>query len=139
MKGQNRKKALVVITDGNDNASVTTVDRIRQQAERTETVIDAIGLFTERDQSRAAAGRHELEELTGRTGCAAYFPTTVEQIESVAVDLAREIRNQYTIGYTPLNQALDGSYRTIRVTVSGPDSYTVRTRRGYRASADGEP
>jgi VWFA-related protein len=133
------RRVLVVITDGNDNASVTTVDRIRQQAERTETVIDAIGLFTEREASRAATGRHELEELTGRTGGASYFPTTVEQIESVAVDLAREIRNQYTIGYTPLNQALDGSYRTIRVNVTGPDSYTVRTRHGYRASAGSEP
>jgi Ca-activated chloride channel homolog len=131
------RRVLVVITDGNDNASVATVDRIRQQAERTETIVDAIGLFTEADSGRATAGRHELEELTERTGGAAYFPGTVEQIESVAVDLAREIRNQYTIGYIPLKPALDGSYRTIRVTVSGPEHYTVRTRAGYRASTAG--
>lgn len=131
------RRVLVVITDGNDNASVTTVNRIRQQAEGTDTVIDAIGLFTEGDAGRATAGRHELEDLTERTGGAAYFPGTVEQIESVAVDLAHELRSQYTIGYTPLKPALDGSYRAIRVTVNGPERYTVRTRAGYRAAADG--
>jgi VWFA-related protein len=133
------RRVLVVITDGNDNASVTTVHRIQQQAERTDTVINAIGLFTEPDSSRTAAGRRELDELTERTGGAAYFPTTVEQIESVAIDLAREIRNQYTIGYAPLNPALDGSYRTIRLTVGGPERYTIRTRAGYRSVVEGGP
>jgi VWFA-related protein len=129
-------RVLLVVTDGNDNTSTTTVDRIRQQAEHTETVIDAIGLFGGQNTSRANAGRHELRELTGQTGGAAYFPTNIEEIESVAVDLAHQIRNQYTIAYAPLNQALDGSYRTIRLTVTGPDRYKVRTRPGYRAVAD---
>ncbi len=129
-------RVLLVITDGNDNASTTTVDRIRRQAEQTETVIDAIGLFGGQESSRANTGRHELKELTGQTGGAAYFPTSVEQIESVAVDLAHQIRNQYTIAYAPLNQALDGSYRAIRLTVTGPDHYSVRTRPGYRAVPD---
>ncbi len=129
-------RVLLVVTDGNDNASTTTVDRIRQQAEQTETVIDAIGLFGGQDTSRANAGRHEIKELTARTGGAAYFPTSVEQIESVAVDLAHQIRHQYTIAYAPLNQALDGSYRSIRLTVAGADHYKVRTRPGYRAVPD---
>jgi Ca-activated chloride channel family protein len=126
-------RVLLVVTDGNDNASTTTAARIRAQAEHTETVIDAIGLFGGQSTSRASAGRHELTELTGPTGGTAYFPASVGQVESVAVDLARQIRSQYTIGYEPLNQALDGSYRTIRVTASGPDRYKVRTRPGYRA------
>jgi Ca-activated chloride channel homolog len=128
-------RVLLVITDGNDNASVTTVDHIRDQAERAETVIDAIGLFSGQETSRASAGRRELKALTDQTGGVAHFPMNGEQIESVAVDLARQIRNQYTIAYAPLNQALDGSYRTIRLTVSGPDRYKVRTRDEYRASA----
>jgi hypothetical protein len=49
------------------------------------------------------------------------------------VNLAHQIRNQYTIGYAPINQALDGSYRAIHVSVSGGDHYTVHTRSGYRA------
>lgn len=128
-------RVLLVITDGYDNASVTTVARVRQQAEGAETVIDAIGLFSQ-ESGHAGAGRHELEALTDQTGGVAYFPASVEQVESVAVDLARQIRNQYTIAYAPLNQTLDGSYRTIRVTVNGPEHYKVRTRAGYRASPD---
>jgi len=129
-------RVLLVITDGNDNASVTTVARVREQAESAETVIDAIGVFGGQESSRAGTGRHELEALTDQTGGVAYFPASVEQVESVAVELARQIRNQYTIAYAPLNQALDGSYRTIRVEVNGPEHYKVRTRSGYRASPD---
>ena len=55
-------------------------------------------------------------------------------IDAVALDVARQIRTDYTIAYAPLNQALDGSYRTLRVTVSGPDRFVVRTRAGYRAT-----
>jgi VWFA-related protein len=123
---------LLVITDGKDNASVTSAERIRQQAERSQTTIDAIGLFNERDAG--GSGRRELTDMTERTGGVAYFPSSVEQVESVAVDLARQIRNQYTIAYAPLNQALDGTYRTIHVTATGADRYTVHTRPGYRAS-----
>jgi VWFA-related protein len=129
-------RVLLVVTDGNDNASTTTVDRIRQQAEQAETVIDAIGLFGGQETSRASAGRHELKELTAQTGGATYFPTSVEQVESVAVDIAHMIRNRYTIAYAPLNQAMDGSYRAIRLTATGPDHYTVRTKPGYRAVSD---
>jgi Ca-activated chloride channel family protein len=129
------RKVLVVITDGNDNASVTTVDRVRKQAEASETVIDAIGLFGDGQTSRARTGRHELGALTERTGGVAYYPESIDQIESVAIALARQIRNQYTIAYSPLNQALDGSYRTIRVTVAGSDRFVVHTRPGYRATS----
>jgi VWFA-related protein len=127
------RRVLLVITDGIDNASGVTAGVIQRLAEHTETVIDAIGLFHAQDESRASTGRHELKDLTERTGGVAYFPQSVEQIESVAVDLARQIRSQYTLAYAPTNQALDGSYRAIRVTVSGPDRYRVRARAGYRA------
>ena len=129
------RKVLVVITDGIDNASLTTVDGVRKQAEESETVIDAIGLFGDGETSKARTGRHELDALTERTGGVAYYPESIDQIESVAVALARQIRNQYTIAYSPLNQALDGSYRTIRLTVSGSDRLVVHTRPGYRATS----
>ncbi len=129
-------RVLLVVTDGYDNASVTTVERIRQQAERAGTVIDAIGLFSGQESNRAKTGRHALEALTDQTGGTAYFPASADEVAAVAIDLARQIRNQYTIAYAPLDQTLDGSYRTIRVTVSGPEHYKVRTRAGYRASPD---
>jgi Ca-activated chloride channel homolog len=126
------RRVLLVITDGKDNASVTSSERIRRQAEQSQTAIHAIGLVNEHDAA-AGAGRHELTEMTGRTGGIVYFPANIDQVEAVAVDLAVQIRNQYTIAYAPLNQALDGSYRSIRVSVNGGDHYTVHTRTGYRA------
>jgi VWFA-related protein len=125
------RRILLVITDGKDNASITSPEHIRQQAEQSQTTIHAIGLFKE--QENGGAGRHELTEMTERTGGMVYFPASVEQVEAVAVNLAHQIRNQYTIGYAPINQALDGSYRAIHVSVSGGDHYTVHTRSGYRA------
>ena len=78
--------------------------------------------------------RRELLDMTKRTGGVVYFPASVEQVESVATDLARQIRNQYTIAYAPTNQALDGSYRAIRVEArGGSERFVVHTRPGYRA------
>jgi hypothetical protein len=63
-----------------------------------------------------------------------YSPTSIEQIDSVVLEMATVIRNQYTIAYTPLDQTLDGRYRTIRVKVTGSDGpFSVRTRAGYWA------
>ncbi len=131
------RRVVLVITDGKDNASVADAERIRLHAERSQTTIHAIGLFNGRDPGGDRAGRHELTEMTERTGGLAYFPASVEDVGAVAVNLARQIRNQYTIAYAPIDQALDGSYRSIRVTVSGSDRYTVHTRAGYRAIPPG--
>jgi Ca-activated chloride channel homolog len=128
--GTRDRKALVMITDGNDNASMASVAQIRTQMEHSDTVVYAMGLVNTTDPSKANRARHELDDLTERTGGLAYYPSSLEDIEAVALDLARQIRADYTIAYAPLNQALDGSYRTLRVTVSGPDRLVVRTRAG---------
>jgi Ca-activated chloride channel homolog len=126
------RKVLLVITDGIDNASVATLDRIEKQAEQRDTVIFAVGLFGAED--RVKQGRHELDRLTDRTGGTAYYPAGIDDIGTVALEIARQIRNQYTIAYAPLNQALDGTYRSIRVVAAGPERLTVRTRDGYLAT-----
>ncbi len=130
--GTRDRKALLVITDGIDNASVIARDRIEKQAEERDTIIFAVGLFG--DEARARQGRHELDQLAERTGGIAYYPAGIDAIDDVALEIARQIRNQYTIAYAPLNQALDGTYRAIRVTVSSPERLSVRTRTGYRAT-----
>jgi VWFA-related protein len=127
------RKALLIVTDGKDNASEKTMKQIQDAAERSDTVVYAVGLFADGDAS-AKQGRKELDDLTGRTGGAAYYPADVDQIQSVVLDLAHQIRQQYTVGYTPINQALDGSYRTIRVEARGRERLVVRTRAGYRAA-----
>jgi VWFA-related protein len=127
------RKALLIVTDGKDNASEKTMQQIQQAAERSETVVYAVGLFAAEDAS-AKQGRKELDELTARTGGASYYPADVDQIRAVIVELARQIRQQYLIGYTPTDQAFDGRYRTIRVEAKGIGRLFVHTRAGYRAS-----
>ena len=130
--GTRDRKVLLVITDGIDNASVATRDRIEKQAEQRDTVIFAVGLFGTED--RAKQGRHELDQLAERSGGMAYYPAGIDEIGPVALEIARQIRNQYTIAYAPLNQALDGTYRAIRVALSARERLSVRTRAGYRAT-----
>ncbi|MGH9409660.1 MAG: VWA domain-containing protein [Vicinamibacterales bacterium] len=125
------RRALVVITDGNDNASEATLADVERQAEARDTVIYAIGLFG--GSGAATRGRHDLDRLTSRTGGTAYYPSNLDEINTVALQLAGQIRSQYTIAYAPLNQAMDGSYRAIRLTVAGHGRLTVQTRPGYRA------
>jgi Ca-activated chloride channel homolog len=129
------RHVLLVITDGKDNASETTVRQIEAASEHSETAVFGIGLFGD-DSGSAKQGRHELDTLTARTGGVVFYPASADQIEPLALDLARQIRRQYTIGYTPTNQTLDGTYRTIRVsaTADGRSArLSVRTRAGYRA------
>jgi Ca-activated chloride channel family protein len=132
--GKRDRKVLVVVTDGIDNASVATREHVEKQAEQRDTVIFAVGLFG--DEERNRRGRHELDQLTEKTGGLAYYPPGIDEIGPVALEIARQIRNQYTLAYAPTNQALDGSYRTIRVTATGPERLSVRTRTGYLATAD---
>ena len=124
---------LLVITDGIDNASIVTRDRIEKQAEQRDTVIFAVGLFGDAD--RAKAGPARAGSARGADRRRGVLPgATSTRSAPVALEIARQIRNQYTIAYAPLNQALDGTYRTIRVTVSAPERMTVRTRAGYLAT-----
>src|SRR6185295_18599314 len=99
--GTRDRKVLLVITDGIDNASVVTRDRIEKQADERDTVILAVGLFG--DAERARQGRHELDRLADRTGGTTYYPASIDEIGPVAAEIARQIRNQYTIAYVPLN------------------------------------
>jgi VWFA-related protein len=129
------RRALLIVTDGRDNASDRTLKEIQRNAERGDTTVYGIGLFA-REDTRNADGRRELDEITARTGGIAYYPPDIDHIEAAAIGIARQIRQQYTIGYTPANAALDGTYRKIEVKAAArnrAERLTVRTRAGYRA------
>ena len=128
------QKVLLVITDGLDNASSATPEQVRQRAERSEIAVYAVGLHDGKDDSKKARAREALDELTERTGGLACFPSDVQQAGEAVLDLARQIRQRYTIGYVPVRQALDGSYRKLRVVAKGRERLVVRTRAGYRAT-----
>ncbi len=130
------KKVLLVITDGNDNASSISLERVVQRANQRDTLIYAIGLFTDEEKHEATKARRALNEMAAATGGLTFYPKEVSDVQELAVVIARDIRNQYTIAYTPSIQQLDGSYRQIKVTVNAPGKPTVRTRSGYYATPD---
>lgn len=133
------KKVLLVITDGNDNASTVNLERVVAKANQSDTLVYAIGLFAEEEKREAAKARTALKLLTTETGGLAFYPKDVSEVQQIAVDIAHDIRNQYTIAYEPQLQALDGSYRQIRVIVDAPGKPTVRTRNGYYATPAMQP
>jgi Ca-activated chloride channel homolog len=130
------KKVLLVITDGNDNASRVPLDRLVQKAAQSEVAIYAIGLFGKEDRGQASEAKHALKQLTSQTGGLVFYPKDVDTIQQLALEIAQDIRSQYTIAYSPRPQLLDGSYRKIKVTVDGTGKPVVRTRAGYYALPD---
>jgi VWFA-related protein len=130
------KKVILVVTDGNDNASVESLDSLIKHCEQDDILIYAIGLLTEEDKREAKKAQRALNELTELTGGAVFYPKELSEVERIAHQVAHDLRNQYTIAYTPTNTALDGTFRTVKVMVKGPGNPVARTRTGYYASAD---
>ena len=97
----------------------------------------AIGLFTDEEKHEGSKARRALNELTSTTGGMAFYPKDVSEVQALAMPKSpQDIRNQYTIAYTPAIQELDGSYRQIKVSVDAPGKPTVRTRSGYYATPE---
>jgi VWFA-related protein len=134
------KKVLVLVTDGVDNASIIKQDKLIKAAQQSGVLIYAVGLLEEEDRSDAGKAKKELTELAEATGGEVYFPKDVSEVDPIAHVVAHDIRNQYTIQYTPLNNNMDGTFRQIKVNVNAPGHLTVRTRSGYYATPDqGKP
>ena len=135
-KAHKDKKVLVVVTDGNDNSSVVSLEDLVKAAQQSEVLIYAVGLLTDEERREAKRAQKALEALAEATGGETFFPRDVSEVERIAAQVAHDIRNQYTIAYTPLNQAMDGSYRQIKVTVKAAGNPTVHARSGYYATPD---
>ena len=132
-QGERDKKVVLVVTDGEDNASAIGLKYLVRAAQQTGILIYTLGLLGEAGREATARAKDELDALTQATGGQSWYLDDVTQSEQVALEVARDIRNQYTLAYTPSNQALDGAYRRIKVTVAGSQPLTVRTRTGYYA------
>jgi VWFA-related protein len=127
---------LVVITDGNDNSSIVPMDAILKSAHKSDVLIYGVGLLSEEEHREAARARKALNDLAEATGGKTFFPNDTEQVGPIAQQVAHDIRNQYTIEYSPTNGAMDGTFRQIRIAVKAPGNPTVRTRSGYYATPD---
>lgn len=139
-KGTREKKVLVVVTDGvdHDSAQAHTLSYTVQKLEQSNVVIYAVGLFTKNDDSREEIrqGKKALQALTDASGGEAFFPKTVDDVDSICTRIAQDIRSQYMVGYYPSNDERNGTFRTVKVEltgVSGKGKLTVRTRPGYYA------
>jgi VWFA-related protein len=133
-KGKRYKRVLLVVTDGNDNTSQITLEKLLEKSHRSEVLIYAIGLLNEEERREALKAKKALTALANASGGLAFFPKELAEVERIALEVAHEIRNQFMISYSPTNQAMDGSFRTIKVQVTAPSKPQVRTRSGYYAT-----
>jgi VWFA-related protein len=132
-KASEDKKVLVVITDGEDNTSHTTRDFVVKTAQQAGVLVYTIGILTEIDDEKTRLAERELTALARATGGRPYFLKDVAGVDETAREIATVIRNQYTLAYSPANEQLDGTYRSIEVQVQAPVPVQVLTRAGYYA------
>jgi len=130
--GQSDRKALIVVTDGGDNASRLKYGQVRDLARSSQAVIYGIGLTGARTQEE---NPEALRRLCRDSGGVAHFPATQEGISKAVADIARDLRTQYTIGFTPAGKSAKAGFREVKVTAVSPTGgkLRVRTRAGYTA------
>jgi Ca-activated chloride channel family protein len=136
--GHLEKKALVIISDGGDNASHLKYSQVLAQARQSQALIYSIALVGSDDEEENPG---LLRKLCKDTGGIAYFPREGETVANVSKEIARDLREQYTLGYVPQNMKRADAFRKIEVKVNAPghDRLRVRTRKGYSPAAVKQP
>jgi len=127
---RNTKKAILLVTDGEDNNSRHTFFDIREFTRHQETLIYAIGLVG------SERGRTTIGDLVETTGGRAFYASSLNELEDICTRIAIELKSQYLLGYHSTNQVKDGKWRQIHVDVVPPKglpSLTVRAKAGYYA------
>jgi Ca-activated chloride channel family protein len=136
--GHLEKKALIVISDGGDNASHLKYAQILAQARQSQAVIYSIALLGAANEEENPA---LLRRLCKDTGGIAYFPHAGESVATASAEIARDLREQYTIGYPPPNINRTDAFRKVevKVTCPGRGRMRVRTRPGYTPAPPNQP
>ena len=131
--GPLEKKVLLVVTDGEDNASRESLEQaLRRLEEQNGPTVYTIGLLGEEHNKRA---RRALRQMAEDTGGVAFFPKDLNEVNAITTEIAHDIRNQYTIQYKPTVPQNRGGYRSVKVEAQAPGykKLQVRTRSGYYA------
>ena len=123
------RKALILLSDGEDDQSRVYLDEAIKSCQRAETIIYAIS--TNWTPSRGK-GDKVMEQMASETGGQAFFPPSVEDISKSFTNIQEELRSQYALTYTPADFKMDGSFRPIYL-YCNERQYVVRTRKGYFA------
>lgn len=142
--GSRGKKAVVVITDGEDKDSYYKLEELVAKVQEADVQVFCVG-FIEEVPTRSLFGRWSnigakrvmdaMTRITEETGGKAYFPQQISEIHAIVAEIARELRTQYSIGYISSNAARDGSFRRVKISLAGTGDrdLRVRHRRGYYA------
>jgi Ca-activated chloride channel family protein len=137
-RGAHPKRALLIISDGQDNSSRYTFSELRRILKETDVLIYAIGITDKGDPNGlGVSGQAVLDELAGVSGGRAFFPDTAAEMNEIFERIAIELRHQYSIGYKPKNFVNNGKWHKIKVKVSPPRGLPrvfVRTKEGYYAT-----
>ena len=138
-RGSHNKRALLIISDGQDNASRYNFGEVRRLMKESDVVAYSIGILGDRDASSALGmqGQAFLDEISSVTGGKAFYPQTDVEMDEIFERIALELRHQYSIGYIPKDFQPDGKWRKVKVKVKPPRGLprlTVRGRDGYYAT-----
>jgi len=135
--GELRRRAIVMLTDGEDTASLVSDDQVLELARKSEINIYAISLRPSRVQARErlsfSQAAHLLTALSRETGGRVYFPNSISELDAVYDRIAEELRTQYSIGYVSANSRRDGKWRRIVVRTPERDDLQIRHKLGYYA------
>lgn len=138
-RGTRQKKALLIISDGQDNASRYNFGEVRKLMKESDVTVYAVGIIDGRDAGspQGMQGQAFLDELTSVTGGKSFYPQTDIEMDEIFERIALELRHQYAVGFTPKNFVPDGKWHKVKTKVKPPrgiSRLTIRTREGYYAS-----
>ncbi len=141
MKGRNNKRAILLFTDGVDNASELSAAQMAEILQRVSVPVYAIGMKNAsfdvvKEQERREMSIENLELLAGSSGGKMHLVGRDDDLRPLAARISSEVRQQYLLGFAPSGKG-DVKYRIVFVSVAKPGSWVVRTRRGYRGTAPG--
>ncbi len=137
-RGTHPKRALLLISDGQDNNSRYTFNELRRLLKESDVVLYGIGILSGGDAGSALGmeGQGILDELSSVSGGKAFFPRSAAEMDDIFEQIALELRHQYSIGYKPTDFSTDGKWRRVKVKVTPPRGLPrlfVRSKEGYYA------
>lgn len=138
-RGTHQKKAMLIISDGQDNSSRYNFGEVRKLMKESDVVTYAVGILDGVDAGSTLGiqGQAFLDELTSVSGGKSFYPQSSVEMDEIFERIALELRHQYSIGYTPKNFEPDGKWRKVKVKVKPPRGLprlSVRHREGYYAT-----
>jgi Ca-activated chloride channel family protein len=138
-RGSHNKRAILIISDGQDNASRYNFGEVRRLMKESDVVTYSVGIMDKSDaaSSYGMQGQAFLDEISAVTGGRSFYPQSDIEMDEIFERIALELRNQYSIGYTPKNFQPDGKWHKVKTKVNRPRGLprlTVRAREGYYAT-----